>query len=1146
MRGMVFLVMFSLTTAQLLDAQTSGDYRSAGSGSWNAASTWETYDGTTWVTATAAPTSADGIITLRNLHTVTVDAAATADQIVIESGGSLVVSAGNTLTIANGTDSIDCVVQGSVFNYGTITTTGRMSYEYNATYYHRVPAGAGAVPTSTWRDGSTVEIDSAGNGATVVPTNITSQSYYHFIWNSSRQGGNIGLNFPDGYIFRGNVIMRNTGASSRAWRFTNLSSGQTKNIYIRGNVIVDGPNAMLTSTGSTSDTAARAIINIDGDLLVSDGVLNLVGASNPYGEWNIKGNVEISGGQLTGGGAGAWRRILSFTGNGSREFNKTGGTIAVPITIRVANAAARVLVNFPLDITGILELNGGLFESTISNLITIKASGIVKGGSDSSFVSGPVAVEVNTSAPVVKTIPIGKGSAYRPLELHLTMNSSTSTTFTTEVFNTAPPARTLPSSLRAVSASRYYSLVQGPGALISSGTVTLMYGADDDVRNKDSVRVVNDDGAGDWKNIGGSGTADVSGSITSNVVSSFGGILALGTVSSNIVIAAPVVTTANIDTTTISTTTANGGGNIINDGGGAITARGICWNTTGTPTMSDSKTSDGNGTGVFLSALSGLTTGTKYFVRAYATNSAATGYGNEVVFTSLSALDVPSVSTTTVSNISGTTASGGGNVYAWGGTPVSGRGVCWSTTPHPTISDETTASGSGIGTFTSAIGGLKYGTTYFVRAYAVNATGIGYGDEKSLSTPAAQPDSSRVVAQNGTGDYTTIQAAFNAVPANYTGTWTIFVKKGSYNERLLLPSNKPNVRLVGEHTEQTVIWYDIYAGGGLRNPVVQIDASDFTAMDITFQNPSHDIAQALALETNGDRVSFYNCRLLGYQDTYLGNGAGRVYFNHCFVEGTVDFIYGRSIMIFDSCIINQRREGGYLTAASTEPASKFGINFLDCRITNDSVGFNGTLITSFYLGRPWQAQPRVVLVRCEEPATVNPAGWMSWNIPPALYAEYNCYGPGYKPAQRVSWSTPQLPDSLGVLYTVKNIFSKYSTSPAFAAQWMPEKPGVDDFPVSVHENKSELVPHDFKLENPYPNPFNPTTHLQFTLEANGLTSMKIYNVLGQLVATVFEGDAVAGKIYQCEFNAQQYSSGFYFARLENNGKCRIRKLLFMK
>ena len=226
----------------------------------------------------------------------------------------------------------------------------------------------------------------------------------------------------------------------------------------------------------------------------------------------------------------------------------------------------------------------------------------------------------------------------------------------------------------------------------------------------------------------------------------------------------------------------------------------------------------------------------------------------------------------------------------------------------------------------------------------------------------------------------------------------------------------------------------------------------------------------MALQTNGDRVAFYNCNILAYQDTYLGNGYGRVYFKNCLVQGTVDFIYGRSIMVFDSCTINEIRDGGYLTAASTEPTMKFGINLLDCKIINDSIGYNGSPVKHFYLGRPWHGEPRVVYVRCYESAKVDPAGWTTMNVSPALYAEYNCTGPGFNPSQRTTlWGSAvrELTDSEAVLYTAENIFSKNSVTPAFASSWIPLNPDSVSL-TSVNDFKKNTNPTEFQINAKFP------------------------------------------------------------------------------
>ncbi len=198
----------------------------------------------------------------------------------------------------------------------------------------------------------------------------------------------------------------------------------------------------------------------------------------------------------------------------------------------------------------------------------------------------------------------------------------------------------------------------------------------------------------------------------------------------------PVLTTAAI--TGITRTTAVSGGNVIENGGAEITNQGVCWSTSPGPTTDDGLTSEDTGSRTFRSTITGLTPGTTYYVRAYAENSAGTGYGNEVNFTTTAA-GVPTLTTGPVSDITRTTAVSGGNVTGDGGADVTARGVCWSTSPNPTTADTTTSDGSGSGTFTSSISGLSAGTTYYIRAYAVNSVGTSYGSEKSFSTPAALP-----------------------------------------------------------------------------------------------------------------------------------------------------------------------------------------------------------------------------------------------------------------------------------------------------------------------------------------------------------------------------------------------------------------------
>jgi len=205
--------------------------------------------------------------------------------------------------------------------------------------------------------------------------------------------------------------------------------------------------------------------------------------------------------------------------------------------------------------------------------------------------------------------------------------------------------------------------------------------------------------------------------------------------------ALPTVVTNSISAITM--TTATSGGNVVADGGATVTARGVCWSTTANPTIAlSTKTTDGTGTGIFTSAITGLTAATTYHVRAYATNSVGTSYGGDSTFTTSSVSTIPTIITTAISAITTTTGSSGGTINTDGGAAVTARGVCWSTTANPTVALSTkTTDGTGIGTFTSAITGLTANTTYHVRAYATNNVGTAYGNDLSFTTTGSStPD----------------------------------------------------------------------------------------------------------------------------------------------------------------------------------------------------------------------------------------------------------------------------------------------------------------------------------------------------------------------------------------------------------------------
>jgi len=194
----------------------------------------------------------------------------------------------------------------------------------------------------------------------------------------------------------------------------------------------------------------------------------------------------------------------------------------------------------------------------------------------------------------------------------------------------------------------------------------------------------------------------------------------------------PSVSTSSISS--ITENSAQSGGNVTDDGGASVTARGVCWSTSQNPTTSDDCTSDGSGTGSFSSNLTNLNPDTQYYVRAYATNSEGTAYGNQRNFTTDAEAGLPSVSTSSISSITENSAQSGGNVSDDGGASVTARGVCWSTSQNPTTSDDCTSDGSGTGSFTSNLTSLSSDTRYYVRAYATNSEGTAYGNQRNFTT----------------------------------------------------------------------------------------------------------------------------------------------------------------------------------------------------------------------------------------------------------------------------------------------------------------------------------------------------------------------------------------------------------------------------
>lgn len=294
-----------------------------------------------------------------------------------------------------------------------------------------------------------------------------------------------------------------------------------------------------------------------------------------------------------------------------------------------------------------------------------------------------------------------------------------------------------------------------------------------------------------------------------------------------------------------------------------------------------------------------------------------------------------------------------------------------------------------------------------------------------------------VVAKDGSGDFFTVQEAINAVPDyRKNARTTILIKEGSYKEKVIIPASKNAVSLIGQG--EVKITYDDYASkpnifgenkGTSGSSSCYIYAPDFYAENITFENTSGPVGQAVACFVSADRAYFKKCRFLGFQDTLYTYGKGcRQYYDECYIEGTVDFIFGWSTAVFNRCHIHSIGNG-YITAPSTDKGQKYGYVFYNCEITANSD------VDKVYLSRPWRPYAQAVFIQCNMDKHILPEGWDNWrnknNEKTVFYAEYKSKGEGANPGKRVDYSK-QLKNTEG--YSIEEVLSGND-------DWNPSKNG---------------------------------------------------------------------------------------------------------
>ena len=311
--------------------------------------------------------------------------------------------------------------------------------------------------------------------------------------------------------------------------------------------------------------------------------------------------------------------------------------------------------------------------------------------------------------------------------------------------------------------------------------------------------------------------------------------------------------------------------------------------------------------------------------------------------------------------------------------------------------------------------------------------------EAFAASPYDNPDTI-FVARDGTGQFRNIDDAIEVCRAFMDYHKVIFVKRGVYKEKLIIPSWVDNIEICGEDRDHTIITYDDHANiklpgtdrgmGTFRTYTLKIEGNGITLKNITIENNSARLGQAVALHTEGDRLVFINCRLLGHQDTlYTGKAGTRLYFRDCYIEGTTDFIFGPSTVWFENCEIKSKANS-YVTAASTPADQPYGYVFNHCRLTA-SEGAN-----KVYLGRPWRPYAYTLFMNCELGGHIRPEGWENWRNPEnektARYLEYNNTGEGARKEQRVSWSR-QLTKKEAQNITLETVFHQTSN-------WIPALP----------------------------------------------------------------------------------------------------------
>jgi hypothetical protein len=532
--NLIFASLFivGLISTGALYGQNTGDFRSVQNGNWGDLTTWQTYNGSSWIPASTIPDSTSSVaITILNPHNVTVAATIGVRNVTVDAGATITAVGDSVIlyiTAEGMTVNGSLTLSGNVPTAAPFTiskTTGTLTIGNSGIVnYNQTGTTKPALPSAIWLAGATLNVNSIGLVSSTGWNAGGNQNFSNINWNVPTQTGSFGWGFTNSTV-SGTIAILNTN-SGRVQFF----GGSSGTLNIMGDLIVSGPanatnNGTSSGTNDTLNIYGNVNVNTTGNFSLSRGSQSGVGTAI----WNFYGDsVKIIAGTMQNSNTTPDGAKFIFKKNGTQYFTLVPTALSGNATPIEIGAGAAVSLLSPVNVTT-LYLSGGIIASSASNPLimgwwtgTTLTSGTVSPtapGSSTSYISGPMAYLYATAAgSTTKSYPIGKGGIYRPLVLFLTQTDATLSTYTAEMFNTTPSANAFPGTLNKVSDIYYFTISEGAGGSgFTAGSVLLNYGTGDGVSDALNLRIAQGPsaGGGAWIDLGGTGTGSPTGTITS-------------------------------------------------------------------------------------------------------------------------------------------------------------------------------------------------------------------------------------------------------------------------------------------------------------------------------------------------------------------------------------------------------------------------------------------------------------------------------------------------------------------------------------------------------------------------------------------------------------------------------------------------------